>query len=241
MSRTPAFSSSHAFPRAPTTLAAPSTSVADLFSEDLESLSPAEQAELAAAAVGPASSSSPVSLPSGRSRPTHSTRWPRRHEPKASTRPWSRSCRATPISTPGTWRSRTSDSPSVWRRPQPESRRAGPDGLRRSGLRPGTFLRGTEVPVDEGSFMAERGAEYQLVPVFAEDAIETYVHDSGRVRDRTEEPSSLGTRRRPAGIQFHPIHRPLDRAGRRLRGRGRGSRGDRRGGMGWASLRVTVP
>lgn len=111
----------------------------------------------------------------------------------------------------------------------------------------GTFVRGTAVEHTGGSFEARRGAEYQLVPLLADDAIETYrfTGDDGAVEDRTEQPFVTWYTEGGSFLQNFSLHpytsttwTAPDAA---FDGVVVAILRDRRGGMGWASLRVVVP
>jgi hypothetical protein len=114
-------------------------------------------------------------------------------------------------------------------------------------FRDGTFVRGTAVSVESGGFTAERGVEYQLVPLFADDAIETYrfTLDDGTVEERTEEPFYTWYTEGGSFLQEFSLHpyssttwTAPDAA---FEGVVVAVARDRRGGMGWSSLQVTVP
>ncbi|MEC8425360.1 MAG: hypothetical protein VX000_16360, partial [Myxococcota bacterium] len=114
-------------------------------------------------------------------------------------------------------------------------------------FRDGTFVRGTAVTLVDGGFAAKRGAEYQLVPLLADDAVETYrfTADDGTAEDRTEEPfitwyTEGGSFRQ--NFSLHPYTSTTWTApDAAFDGVLVAVARDRRGGMGWSSLRLSVP
>ena len=225
-------------------------SVADLFSEDLESLSPAEQAELYAAAVEAGFVGFEPGLPPVWQVPSDALD---ALAEEARTEGVNATVNVTVL--PGDADLDSGDVEIAYKRlpiSLAETPNQNPDvqGLTVYAdpvFDQGTFLRGTEVPVDGGSFIAERGAEYQLVPVFAEDAIETYAFTTpdGVREDRTEEPFFTWYTEGGRFLQEFSLHPYTSTTWTAPDAAYEGVvvavARDRRGGMGWASLRVTVP
>lgn len=111
----------------------------------------------------------------------------------------------------------------------------------------GTFVRGTPVTLTDGLLEARRGAEYQLVPVLADDAIEPYrfTAGDGTVDERTEAPFITWYTEGGAFLQEFSLHPYMSTTwtapDAAFEGVVVGVVRDRRGGMGWASLTVRVP
>jgi hypothetical protein len=111
----------------------------------------------------------------------------------------------------------------------------------------GTFVRGTLVEHTGTAFEAERGTEYQLVPVLADDAIETYTYtdDDGQSEDRTEQPFVTWYTEGGSFLQDFSLHPHTSTAwtapSSSFEGVVVAVLRDRRGGMGWSSLQVVVP
>lgn len=111
----------------------------------------------------------------------------------------------------------------------------------------GTFVRGTLVEHTGGAFEAVRGAEYQLVPVLADDAIETYRYtgDDGASEDRTEQPFVTWYTEGGRFLQEFSLHPYTSTTwtapASAFDGVVVAVMRDRRGGMGWTSLQVSVP
>lgn len=111
----------------------------------------------------------------------------------------------------------------------------------------GTFVRGTPVSLTDGVLVASRGADYQLVPALADDAIETYTFTSpdSTGESRTEEPFFTWYTEGGRFLQEFSLHpytsttwTAPDAA---FEGVVVAVARDRRGGMGWTSLKVRVP